>query len=84
VADAIVLLLLECGPSNNRTLECLIEKRRRVFAAPRHPIWMIELKAGLARRMTPIVARGSCRENNVLTPQIQPAFGPSERIIRSA
>jgi len=31
-----------------------------------------------------IVASGSCPENNVLRPQIQPAFGPSERIIRSA
>jgi len=80
----MVLLLLECGPSNARTLECLIEQRRRVFAVPRHPIWMIGLKAGLARWMTPIVASGSCRENNVLTPQIQPAFGPSERIIQSA
>jgi hypothetical protein len=62
-----------------------IEQRTKVFEAPRHPIWMIcGLKAGLARRKTPIAASGSCRENNVLTPQIQPVFGPSARIIRSA
>jgi hypothetical protein len=41
----MVLLLLECGPSNNRTLKCLIEQRRKVFAALPHPIWMIGLKA---------------------------------------
>jgi hypothetical protein len=67
------LLLLECGPSDDKTLECLNEQRTRVLAAPRHPIWMIGLKTGLVRR-----------KNNVLTPQIQPAFGPSERITRSA
>src|SRR6185436_20565394 len=48
----MVLLLLECGPPNVKTLECLMEQPTRVFTAPRHPIWMIGLKAGLARRMT--------------------------------
>jgi hypothetical protein len=80
----MVLLLLECGPSKDRTLECLIEQRRRAFSATPHPMWMIGLKAGLARRLIPIVASESRRENTVLSPEIQPAFGTSERIIRSA
>jgi hypothetical protein len=53
----MVLLLLECGPSSDRTQECLIEQRRRMFAAAPHPMWMIGLKAGLARRLIPIISR---------------------------
>jgi hypothetical protein len=53
----MILLLLECGPSSDRTLECLIEHRRRVFAATPHPMWMIGLEAGLAGRLIPIISR---------------------------
>jgi hypothetical protein len=48
-----------------QTLECLIEQPRKVFAAPRHPIWMIVFKAGLARPDDPDRGEGSCTENNL-------------------